>query len=92
MTLEVRLMQVVNETVNTYTYFDSETDASDPYGRTYEFIKKEYLDDILSTYAALLAACEAVLNSDMAQREEDEGNVSAVLSVVRAALAKAGAL
>jgi hypothetical protein len=37
----------------------------------------------------LLAACEAVINSDMAQREEDEGRTSAILSVVRAAIAQA---
>ena len=37
----------------------------------------------------LYAACKAVLNSDMAMREEDEGHVSATLNIVRAALAKA---
>jgi hypothetical protein len=34
-------------------------------------------------------ALECVLNSDMAQREEDEGRKSKTLSLVRAALAKA---
>lgn len=37
----------------------------------------------------LYAACEAVLNSDMAMREEDEGRVSDMLNMVRAAVKKA---
>lgn len=37
----------------------------------------------------MFAALAEVANSDMAQREEDEGNVSPMLGKVRAALAKA---
>lgn len=42
-------------------------------------------DDTQPTHADLL---ESILNSDMAQREEDEGNVSEILNKVRAALGK----
>jgi hypothetical protein len=34
-------------------------------------------------------ALELIINSDMAQREEDEGEISTELSIVRAAIAKA---
>lgn len=39
----------------------------------------------------LLEALRVVLNSDMAMREEDEGQTSKTLDVVRAAIAKASA-
>lgn len=37
----------------------------------------------------LYRALELILNSDMAMREEDEGEISTVLSIARAAIAKA---
>src|SRR5258708_2795590 len=40
----------------------------------------------------LLRALELVVNSDMAQREEDEGSISTELAHARAAIAKATAL
>jgi hypothetical protein len=44
---------------------------------------------LIAAAPELLEALHAVLNSDMAMREEDEGNVSKVLNKVRAAIAKA---
>lgn len=41
--------------------------------------------------AALEALCARVLDSDMAAREEDEGNVSPLLDEIRAAIAPAPA-
>lgn len=37
----------------------------------------------------LYRALELILNSDMAMREEDEGEISTVLSIARAAIARA---
>lgn len=44
----------------------------------------------VNSFDALVAALRAVLNSDMAMREEDEGQTSDTLALVRAALTKAG--
>jgi hypothetical protein len=46
---------------------------------------------LMAAAPEMLAALRAVLNSDMAMREEDEGRVSEVLNEVRKAIAKAGA-
>jgi hypothetical protein len=45
--------------------------------------------NLIAAAPELLAALEAVLNSDMAQREEDEGRVSETLDKVRAAISLA---
>jgi hypothetical protein len=46
---------------------------------------------LMAAAPEMLAALRAVLNSDMAMREEDEGRFSEVLNGVRTAIAKAGA-
>lgn len=45
--------------------------------------------DLIAAAPEMYTALEAVINSDMAMREEDEGRISDTLSVVRAALVKA---
>lgn len=44
---------------------------------------------LISASPDLLAALEAVANSDMAMREEDEGYTSSIMEQVRAAILKA---
>ncbi len=44
---------------------------------------------LIAAAPELLRAIELIINSDMAQREEDEGNISTELSIARAAYAKA---
>lgn len=67
---------------------DGEYQISDGHGIIGAFADKQ---DALTAIAApdLLAACKLVLDSDMAQREEDEGRVSQEISAVRAVIAKA---
>lgn len=44
---------------------------------------------LIAAAPTMLAALKAIINSDMAMREEDEGNHSSALDVVRAAIRKA---
>lgn len=44
---------------------------------------------LLTAAPELLAALQTIVNSDMAMREEDEGNTSSELTAARAAIAKA---
>lgn len=44
---------------------------------------------LLAAAPEMLAALQLILNSDMAMREEDEGNVSPMLDLVRAVIALA---
>jgi hypothetical protein len=60
-----------------------------PQNQTGEYVKAKEYDLLKEQVRVMGEAIEAVLNSDMAQREEDEGRVSETLRKARAAIKKA---
>lgn len=51
--------------------------------------EQERVARIIAAAPELLGALERIVDSDMAQREEDEGNVSSELEMARSVIAKA---